>query len=189
MVLLTVLAMLLGVGLYMWNNKERVEPPATLVQLLYARDDVPDCNKTPLPCVTDKQCEDNCQNGLFMTCEQGFCKKYIRPVEYVGVDDCDITRGMVMVMNALDSFLVERFCISLYRDVIDDSSKLRPYVCDPGSMHINLETGPFDISDCKCQAGYTKFAYYQGAYARSTPVCIPNSLASLYSRIYDINVR
>nr|AXS01046.1 pif-3 [Spodoptera frugiperda granulovirus] len=188
MVLLTVLAMVVGIGLYLWNNVERAEPPATLVQLLYARDDVPDCTTKPLPCVTNKQCEDNCQNGLFMVCEQGFCKKYLKPVEYVGVEDCDIRRGMVMVMYAIDAFLVERFCISLYRDVIDDKSELRPYVCEPGNMRIDLETGPFDVSDCTCAAGYRKFAYHQGAYARSTPVCIPNRLTSLYDRVYDGNI-
>ncbi|AQQ80300.1 PIF-3 [Betabaculovirus altermyunipunctae] len=189
MVLLTVLAMLLGVALFVWNHKEGEDDgEPTLVKLLFQRDNVTDCETLALPCVTDAQCENNCQSGMFMRCQQGFCSRYNRPIEYVGVDDCDISRGMVMVLTALDSFLVMRSCISLYRDVIDDRSELRPYVCDPGSMHINLEVSPFSISDCNCDAGFVKLAYHQGAFARSTPVCIPTNRASLYSRIYDANV-
>lgn len=188
MVLLTVLALVLGLGLYMWNHHDRDESP-TLVKLLFERDNIVNCDAVPLPCVTDEQCVDNCQGGMFMRCQQGFCRKYIQPVEFVGVDDCDISRGMVMVLTAVDTFLIQRMCISLYRDVIDDNSDVRPYICDQGEMLVDLENRPFSIADCTCRSGFTKFAYHQGAFARSTPVCIPNNLANLYSRIYDTNVR
>ncbi|AKR17411.1 PIF-3 [Mocis latipes granulovirus] len=187
MVLLTVLALLLGIGLFVWHQQERHNTP-TFVELVFQRDNILNCESVPTPCVTDQQCIDNCQSGMFMTCQQGFCRKYIQPIEYVGVDDCDISRGMVMVLTALDAFVVQRMCISLYRDVIDDNSDIRPYVCDGGEMLVDLENRPFSIVDCTCENGFTKLAYHQGAFARSTPVCIPNNLVSLYSRIYDPNV-
>lgn len=188
---MTVLAMLIGLGLYNWNHREKNKEESTpvLVKLLFERDDIADCEAIPTPCVTDQQCVDNCQSGMFMTCQQGFCKRYMRDVEFVGVEDCDISRGMVMVLTALDTFLVQRQCISLYRDVIDDSSELRPYVCQPGRMNIDFEIKPFTIEDCNCAYNYRKFAYHQGAFARSTPVCIPSNISSLYSRVYDNNVR
>lgn len=151
------------------------------VRLVFQRHNVVDCENVKIPCVTDDQCADNCRAGLTMYCQGGFCAKNYR---YTGMEDCDIGRGLVVVLNALDGLAVERLCVSLYRDVIGDGGDLRPYVCGGGEMAVNLEEGPFAVEDCRCAEGYTRLSYSPGAFTRTTPVCVPEHRAALYARVY-----
>lgn len=115
--------------------------------------------------------------------EGGFCS---RGVGYVAddIEKCDANRGLIVVFNAIGNLAAEKLCVSMYRDAIDDNGDLRPYVCQNGKMQLNLEKDPFNVDDCTCNAGFTKFSYLSGAFSRTIPVCIPNASAALYSRIY-----
>ncbi|AAG27327.1 PxORF29 peptide [Plutella xylostella granulovirus] len=167
--------------LVIYNSVQAATTDHRKVNLAFERfNNVIDCDKNRTPCITDAQCRDNCEDGVLMTCEQGFCGiKVQRETTF-----CDIERGMITVLEALNSFVVKETCISTYRDVIDDDSNLRPYVCEGGEMNINLEDGPFAVEDCQCRQGFTRFAYSQGAFSRTIPVCIPNRLATIYDRVY-----
>nr|UYX49664.1 pif-3 [Darna trima granulovirus] len=151
---------------------------------IFEKHNILNCDAVNVPCVTDDQCRDNCVNGMMTRCnESGFCGQNLR---YVGADfeTCDPALGLIVILNALDEFVIEQVCVSMYRDVIDDNGLLRPYVCQYGNMYIDLENGPFDVNDCVCDSGYTKFNYSPGTFNRSVPVCIPNSSLNLYKRIY-----
>lgn len=154
--------------------------------MVYERDNVRECGAVQVPCVTNKQCQDNCRLGLTFACRDGFCSPNFAQATFVGPEECDASRGMIMALVALDAFVVERVCISMYRDVIDDTSALRPYVCANGIMSVDLETRPFSVGDCECAPGDTRLTFSAGAYARDTPVCIPEMRAPLYSRVYTL---
>ncbi|QBQ01582.1 pif-3 [Hyphantria cunea granulovirus] len=182
--LVFVFACVLGARLLL--NTEIKE--AARVPLLFQRHNTVDCDSVRTPCITSEQCHNNCQSGVGMSCVEGFCGRAAR-VEH-SFEDCDITRGMIMVLEVFGSLAVEQRCISTFRDVIDDDSELRPYVCgNEGVMHINVEEGPVRVEDCTCAEGFTRFAFAQGAFGRITPVCLPNSVARLFSLIYPINER
>ena len=154
------------------------------VAISFERHNLLDCDAVRVPCVVADQCRDNCISGALMRCDEGgFCGRGIQysPQEW---EECDVSRGMIMVFNALDGLAVESLCVSMYRDIIDDDGELRPYVCENGRMSMNLEVGPFAVEDCECDRGYTRFAYGSGAFSRSIPVCLPDNVAVLYRRIY-----
>ncbi|AIU41339.1 pif-3 [Sucra jujuba nucleopolyhedrovirus] len=160
--------------------------PMTLV---FSQNGIVDCVQTKLPCVSNRQCTDNCalQNAIgVLECDQGFC--VLRDPQIAGnrPDDfeCDPKLGLVKVFAASE-FVVDQLCISLYRDVFDDLGDPRPYVCDSGDINVDLVERPFSIEDCRCSNGFTRMVFNQTALARSIPVCIPNLSANLFSRIYN----
>ncbi|ABI35794.1 Pif3 [Ectropis obliqua nucleopolyhedrovirus] len=161
------------------------------MQLVFARNGIVDCNNTRLPCVTDRQCIDNCVLQLAtgrLECDNGFCVN--RDANIAGRPetetqlDCDIALGLIRVFAASE-FVVSQTCISTYRDIVDDLGSIRPYVCSDGTLDIDLSVRQFSPADCKCNPNYTKMIFNQTAFARSVPVCIPNSRAAVYSKIYE----
>ncbi|ABQ51970.1 hypothetical protein SlGVgp027 [Spodoptera litura granulovirus] len=156
------------------------------LHLQFERDNIYDCESVQIPCVTDVQCLDNCSKGLFMSCNDGFCGFNVSSVPPQVLEDCDVKRGMITVINALDTLVVQNLCLSLYRDVIDDQAQLRPYICENGNMHIDLEESMFSVDDCVCNNDSTRLTYVSGPYSRPIPVCIPNNLVQLYKRVYNV---
>ncbi|QWO71644.1 per os infectivity factor 3 [Orgyia pseudotsugata single capsid nuclopolyhedrovirus] len=160
---------------------------ANPMQFVYERNGIVDCAHTRLPCVADRQCVDNCaiQNLVgTMVCDEGFCIN--RDAQVSGRPDnfeCDAALGLIKVFAASE-FVVNQLCISTYRDVVDDLGKRRPYVCDEGVLDLDLTNRQFSANDCNCAIGYTKMVFNQTALARSVPVCVPDSSASVYARIY-----
>ncbi|AKN80713.1 per os infectivity factor 3 [Diatraea saccharalis granulovirus] len=157
------------------------------VKMVFDRHNILDCNLINVPCVTNEQCRDNCREGMLHRCnEWGFCQRTVQhhQQQEEELDDCDASRGLITILNAMGE-IVKKMCVSLYRDVIDDNGNLLPYVCTPGNMLIDLEQRPFNVSDCICASGYTRFSYSPGAFSRSTPVCIPNVSAALFRRVYE----
>ncbi|AAS82709.1 ORF29 [Agrotis segetum granulovirus] len=181
--LIVCIIIMLWIARVMMNQEEMEEKRA---RLLFEKNNILDCSNTSIhvPCVTDRQCQENCRSGILFTCIAGFCQVELQAVDTIEPADCDAERGQIVVLNALDSLVVDYFCISLYRDVIEDGGNLRNYVCDGGEMYINLEEGPFQVSDCKCPEEHTRLTYRPGAFHRDTPVCIRNRPAILYSRVY-----
>ncbi|AAZ38222.1 ORF-56 [Agrotis segetum nucleopolyhedrovirus A] len=179
----------------MFNEKESNDiavannaGPGALIDLVFDRNGVVDCTSTRLPCVTDRQCADNCavQNTVgALVCDNGFCAN--RDPSFTGRPDdfeCDIALGLIKVFVASE-FVVDQLCISTYRDIVDDLGKPRPYLCDSGTLDIDLVNRQFSAADCTCSAGYTKMLFNQTALARSIPVCIPNRASNVYNKIYD----
>ncbi|AUV65327.1 PIF-3 [Alphabaculovirus myunipunctae] len=162
--------------------------PGSLIDLVFDRNGIVDCVATRLPCVTDRQCADNCavQNAVgALVCENGFCANRdasfdARPDDF----ECDIRLGMIKVFVASE-FVVDQLCISTYRDIVDDLGEPRPYLCHGGTLDIDLVNRPFSVADCRCSNGYTKMLFNQGALARSIPVCIPNRVSKVYAAVYD----
>lgn len=154
------------------------------IRIAFERHNIIDCENVNIPCIVDDQCRDNCKGGLTMRCnEGGFCSKGIN---FLQPRTCDADKGLVMVFNAVGDLVVEKVCISLYRDIIDDNGNLRSYVCENGEIAINLQEGPFSVTDCECGNGFTRFSYTSGAFSRAIPVCLPNYVAQLYKRIYSL---
>ncbi|ABC61160.1 unknown [Choristoneura occidentalis granulovirus] len=153
------------------------------VNILFQKHNILDCNNVHVPCLTDDQCRDNCIDGMVMRCDQGgFCNKGPR-IE--NINDCDANRGLIVVLNAINELVVETMCLSLYRDVINDDGSLKSYVCQNGNMELQLQENPFEVKDCQCASGYTLFSFSPGAFTRTIPICIPNRLTKLYSRVYN----
>ncbi|QOD39993.1 pif-3 [Matsumuraeses phaseoli granulovirus] len=166
-----------------WLITEREFIETRRVNVQFERHNIIDCNAVNVPCVVDDQCRDNCSGGLVMHCnEGGFCARGLRTVTHI--DDCDVSRGQIMVFNAIGGLVVENLCVSVYRDVVEDGGELRPYVCEHGTMYLDLENGPFQIDDCVCDQGFVKFSYSSGSFSRPVPVCIPNKSARLFNRLY-----
>ena len=167
-------------------NKAR---PESIMDLVFDRNGIVDCKTTRLPCVTDRQCADNCtiQNAVgALVCDNGFCAN--RDATYTGRPDdfeCDIRLGLIKVYVASE-FVVDQLCISTYRDLVDDLGEPRPYLCQNGILDIDLVNKPFSPGDCRCASGYTKMLFNQTALARTIPVCIPNRTRNVYRKIYDI---
>ncbi|AIE47828.1 pif3 [Peridroma alphabaculovirus] len=159
------------------------------MDLVFDRNGIVDCTHTRLPCVTDRQCTDNCavQNAVgALVCDHGFCAN--RDPSVTGRPDdfhCDIALGLVKVYVASE-FVVDQVCISTYRDIVDDLGEPRPYICDGGALDIDLVNRPFSVADCSCADGYTKMLFNQTALARSVPVCIPSRADAVYRRVYDV---
>ncbi|ABY65828.1 ac115-like protein [Orgyia leucostigma nucleopolyhedrovirus] len=157
------------------------------MQFVFERNGIVDCAHTKLPCVTDRQCVDNCaiQNAVgTMVCDEGFCSN--RDAQVSGRPDdfeCDSALGLIKVFVASE-FVVNQLCISTYRDIVDDSGQRRPYVCDDGVLDLDLANRQFTADDCVCDTGYTKMIFNQTALVRSVPVCVPNSSAAMYARVY-----
>ncbi|AAQ21629.1 unknown [Cryptophlebia leucotreta granulovirus] len=152
------------------------------VNIVFERHNILDCDAINIPCVSDRQCRDNCRGGLVMHCNLGgFCSRGAR----WSVEDCDASKGLIVALNAVDGLMVDRLCLSLYRDVIQDDGEIRPYVCEGGNLELDLENQPFHVDNCICGPNHTKFSYNSGAFTRTIPVCIPNESASLYDRIYS----
>ncbi|QUJ09292.1 Pif-3 protein [Gynaephora ruoergensis nucleopolyhedrovirus] len=165
-----------------------VHSAANPIELLFERNGIVDCSHTRLPCVADRQCADNCavQNAIgTIVCDQGFCVNRDAQVAGQRPDDfeCDATLGLVKVYIASE-FVVNQMCISTYRDIFDDDGRARPYVCDSGTLNVDLTTRPFTLDDCLCLPGHTKMLFTQTALARSIPVCIPDSAKNIYQKIY-----
>lgn len=153
------------------------------VRIAFQKHNILDCNNVVIPCVTDAQCRNNCIDGMIMYCDDGgFCSKTSR---IDNMENCDEDKGLIVVLNALDGLVVERMCVSLYRDVINDDGSLKPYVCENGEMILNLTENLFDTNDCTCLSNYQKFVFKSSAFTRPIPVCIPHSLSVLYGRIYE----
>lgn len=159
------------------------------LELIFDRNGIVNCTLTKLPCVTDRQCTDNCslQNAVgTMVCDNGFCANADlrvagRPDDF----ECDQSLGLIKVYVASE-FVVDQLCISTYRDIVDDVGRPRPYLCDAGTLDVDVVRKQFSPADCTCAENFTKMLFNQGAYTRAIPVCIPNSIARVYSKIYDI---
>lgn len=160
------------------------------LNIVFDRNGIVDCSFTQLPCVTDRQCRDNCLaidalSGLL--CDEGFCAIRPQPVNGLPIEneiDCDPKLGLFKAFVGFE-YLVNQMCISTYRDIIDDAGNPRPYVCDSGVLDIDLTSRQFSADDCACSAGYTKMIFNQTALARSIPVCVPNAARNVFSTIYD----
>jgi Per os infectivity factor 3 len=169
------------------NNVVDANEPKSLIDLVFDRNGIVDCTTTRLPCVTNRQCLDNCavQNAVgALVCEDGFCAN--RDASITGRPDdfeCDIRLGLIKVYVASE-FIVNQLCISTYRDIVDDFGEPRPYLCANGELDIDLVNKPFSVADCECATGYTKMLFNQGALARNIPVCIPNRTSNVYSKVY-----
>ncbi|AKC91664.1 pif3 [Lambdina fiscellaria nucleopolyhedrovirus] len=159
------------------------------LQFVFERNGIVDCTATHLPCVTDRQCRENCtrQNavGELVCNSSGFCSNADarisgRPDDF----KCDASLGLVTVFVASE-FVVDHMCISTYRDLIDDEGQLRPYLCDKGQVELELTHRSFSADDCQCLPNYTKMLFDQTALARTIPVCIPNDRANIYKFIYN----
>lgn len=163
--------------------------PQSAIDLVFDRNGVVDCTSTRLPCVTDRQCMDNCavQNAVgALVCDNGFCAN--RDASLTGRPDdfeCNIALGLIKVFVASE-FVVDQICISTYRDIVDDFGEPRPYLCEHGTLDIDLVNKQFSSADCTCAAGYTKMLFNQTALARSIPVCIPNRARNVFSKVYDV---
>ncbi|QHB21768.1 pif-3 [Artaxa digramma nucleopolyhedrovirus] len=161
---------------------------ANPLEFVFERNGIVDCTHTRLPCVTNRQCVDNCamQNALgTMICDQGFCVSRDALVAGGRPDDfeCDAALGLIKVYVASE-FVVDQMCISTYRDLFDDEGKPRPYVCDAGTLNVDLAERQFTPDDCNCSPGYTRMVFVQTALARSVPVCVPNATVDLFRKIY-----
>jgi|WetSurMetagenome_2_1015567.scaffolds.fasta_scaffold26028_2 hypothetical protein len=170
--------------LYLRTTVEREIAEEKRVRLLFDKNNMMDCENVQVPCVEDQQCRDNCLTGITKRCERGFCTGTLR-ITPDDLEECDASRGLFGVLNALDGLVVETLCVSLYRDVIDDNGDLRPYVCEGGDMRINLEESIFSVDDCTCRDFTTKYIYRPGAFGRDIPVCVPNGRIGLFDRVYD----
>lgn len=163
---------------------------APLMEFTFQRTRAVDCSLNRLPCVTDQQCRDSCviasaASGL--TCENGFCSATNAFAEAQTPDsanECDPALGLLRVYAAGGDFVVAQTCVSTYRDLVDDTGVARPYLCDAGSLRLNLDTKPFSAEACTCGSGYDKLLFRQTALARTVPVCIPSHMANLYQRVY-----
>lgn len=172
------------------NYKTEIRHTNNPVQIKFAQNGIVDCIHTRLPCVTDRQCRDNCslQNAVGGTvCFEGFCSSQDlnvanRPDDFV----CDPRLGLINVFVASE-FVMDQICISLYRDVVDDLGEPRPYLCDNGVLDLDLASRQFTANDCTCAARYTKMLFNQTALARTIPVCIPDAAINVYSKIYSRN--
>ncbi|ACI47422.1 PIF-3 [Spodoptera litura nucleopolyhedrovirus II] len=159
------------------------------MDIVFDRNGVVDCNSTRLPCVSDRQCIDNClvQTAVgALVCDNGFCGN--RDSGITGRPDdfeCDSALGLIKAFVASE-FVVDQLCISTYRDIVDDFGEPRPYLCTNGALDIDLVNRQFTAADCTCSDGYTKMLFNQTALARSVPVCIPNRSRSVFSKIYQI---
>nr|AGE61369.1 hypothetical protein [Chrysodeixis chalcites nucleopolyhedrovirus]AGE61516.1 hypothetical protein [Chrysodeixis chalcites nucleopolyhedrovirus] len=164
------------------------------LQFVYEQNGIVDCSHTRLPCVSKRQCTNNCAIAINQfDCVEGFCTASI---PYRGPDSiesiCDRSRGLVDAIVA-DDILVYNTCLSTYRDIVNDSGDLRPYICgykdavvSNGNLSLDLVNRPFSVEDCVCDSNYTRMYYNQTSLVRSIPVCIPNNLVSIYKNIYDI---
>ncbi|AKS25369.1 pif-3 [Clostera anastomosis granulovirus B] len=183
-----ILCFVLLVSVWMRRYLKHQYETTKQIRIAFERRNILDCDAVNVPCVSNDQCVDNCRGGLMMSCNSsGFCSRALQAT-INDPETCDANRGMIAVINALGSggVISDSVCVSLYRDVVDDSGELREYVCDGGNMDLQLETRPFDVSDCECAPNYTKFTFVSGAFTRPTPVCVPNSLAVLYERVYAL---
>jgi Per os infectivity factor 3 len=148
-----------------------------------------DCALNRLPCITDDQCRDNCviaSAASELTCEQGFCNAADALVNAQSPDliECDPALGLMHVFAVGGDFVVSQTCVSTYRDLIDDSGSPRPYLCDNGTLSLNLHATQFSAQSCECLPNYEKMIFRQTALARTIPVCIPVEVANIYRRIY-----
>nr|WUR10741.1 pif3 [Calliteara abietis nucleopolyhedrovirus] len=157
------------------------------LQFLFEQNGIVDCNVTKLPCVTDRQCADNCSMQHMidaLVCVEGFCSSRAAAAGGQTDDfDCDAALGLIKVFVASE-FVTQQICISTYRELVDDEGHRRPYVCDSGVFDIDLARRQFTVEDCTCAPGYTKMVFNQGALARSVPVCIPDATVGVYGRVY-----
>lgn len=162
--------------------------PRIAMDIVFDRNGVVDCNSTRLPCVSDRQCIDNCliQTAVgALVCDNGFCGN--RDSGITGRPDdfeCDPALGLFKAFVASE-FVVDQLCISTYRDIVDDFGEPRPYLCTNGTLDIDLANRQFTAADCTCSSGYTKMLFNQTALARSIPVCIPNRSRAIFSKIYE----
>ncbi|QNV47797.1 per os infectivity factor-3 [Alphabaculovirus altersperidaniae] len=165
--------------------------PHVAMDIVFDRNGVVDCNNTRLPCVSDRQCIDNClvQTAVgAMVCDNGFCGNRDNDIAGSSRPDdfeCDSAIGLIKAFVASE-FVVDQLCISTYRDIVDDFGQPRPYLCGNGSLDIDLVNRQFTAADCTCSDGYTKMLFNQTALARSIPVCIPNRSRNVFSKIYEV---
>ncbi|AMF83794.1 pif-3 [Cnaphalocrocis medinalis granulovirus] len=185
-ILILFIVAILIVYMYNWLLREK-EYDNTIdkgIRVVFDRHNILNCDTILVPCVNNTQCRDNCQNGTMTHCsETGYCARG-SSVIMQQEDECDASLGMFRVFTTIGNLGTQTICLSLYRDVIDDNAQLRSYVCENGSMSIDLVNEPFDAHNCQCDMGFTRFLYNSGSFTRTIPVCIPNELVNIYSRIY-----
>lgn len=163
---------------------------APLMEFSFQRARGVDCALNRLPCMTDQQCRDNCviaSAASDPSCENGFCIATNALTEVQApesVIDCDPALGLLRVYSAAGDFVVAQTCVSTYRDLVDDTGAVRPYLCDAGILQLNLDTTQFSADACTCAVGYEKLMFRQTALARTIPVCIPARMVNLYRRVY-----
>lgn len=180
-------------GVTLLNRQSEADaPPADdeMMRLVFDRPALVDCAETRLPCLSDRQCYDNCASINLtsdMHCDEGFCTARVpfvgghRPEDFV----CDQSLGLLTVFTASE-FVVSQLCISTYRDVVDDFGEPRPYLCgEGGTLDIDLVNRQFTVDDCTCADNYTKMMFNQGALARAVPVCLPDNVTTIFARVYD----
>ncbi|ACF05395.1 hypothetical protein [Adoxophyes orana nucleopolyhedrovirus] len=159
------------------------------LNFIFDQNGMVNCNQTRLPCVTNRQCLENCNGHNIlgtMICEEGFCVSrdaYVsgRPDDF----ECDSSLGLITVYVASE-FIINKICISMYRELVDDLGTLRPYVCENGQLNIELSKRQFTPDDCVCDNGFTKMIFNQTALARAIPVCINNSSVVLFNKVYNV---
>lgn len=182
------------VGRFMQEDamKESRIAAAPLMKFAFQRNPGTDCALNRLPCVTDQQCRDNCivaSAATNLTCNSGFCSATNALTEAQVPDseiDCDPALGLMRVYAAGGDFVVAQTCVSTYRDLVDDTGAPRPYLCNNGTLRLNLDTTQFTSNACTCASGYNKLLFRQTALARAVPVCIPAHLNNLYQRVYAL---
>ncbi|USC25953.1 pif-3 [Palpita vitrealis nucleopolyhedrovirus] len=175
---------------FILQNKTPQHAETPLFNFTFQRNRGTDCSLNRLPCVTDQQCRDNCviANAVSeLTCRDGFCSAsdVLQNAQAPNSITCDPALGLIRVFAVGGDFVVAQTCVSTYRDLVDDTGTLRPYLCDNGNLNINLNQIQFSPNDCECLIGYEKLVFRQTALARAIPVCIPNNLVNLYKRVYN----
>lgn len=151
-----------------------------------------DCALNKLPCVTDQQCRDNCviaNAASELACRNGFCNASNALASATpppsDTTECDPALGLMRIFPAGGDFVVSQTCVSVYRDLVDDTGAVRPYICVGGQLQLNLDTQQFNVNACECPAETQKMSFRQGALARTIPVCLPALSAPLYDRVYN----
>lgn len=191
MFILTIAIVLYFLNVALVNNAHHIlsknHPVPAALTLRFETERLVNCGNVPLPCITDEQCHQNCAwtniDDIQACGPAGVCTTRTNVEAIESNVDCDATRGLIPVFLA-NEFAIQQSCISIYRDVIDDRGDLRPYICDGGSMSVDLVAGNFNPDDCTCPTGTRRLIFEQGALARPTPVCLPDRVVELYSRVY-----
>ena len=169
------------------NRRNNVQNETTLLYryLNFSNDLSLDCHNNKIPCLSNADCLENCKSsriGAILSCQKGYCST--DPAAMGNENECDIQHGIINVFVGHE-FIAEQTCMSTYRDIFTDNNQLIPYVCQNGVVNVNLLVEPFTVDSCTCPVNTTKLIYQPSKFNRVIPVCIPNNLVSLYSRIYD----
>ncbi|QEI03689.1 PIF-3 [Rachiplusia nu nucleopolyhedrovirus] len=170
------------------NETDEANLSPNTLDLVFQRNGLVDCAHTKLPCVNDRQCQNNCALSAFnYSCNSGFCSVQDPKVNGEASDEinCDPKLGLIKVFVASE-FVVKQQCISMYRDLIDDQGQPRPYLCYNGHTYFDLQYYAFHyLTDCSCLSTEQKMIFKQSAFSTVYPVCFSNNLAKMFDTIYE----